>query len=74
MRAIISAGNNGRSAVMETEHLTQSGVTKHLFHKSVYQKLSRDLVYANLQAVEWLTESFISRHRNILLDYGYTYG
>ena len=70
---VISADKNGGLAFIETKHLTKCGVEEHLSNTTVYKKLSRGAAYGRLQGVEILMESFISRHRDQLPDYEYTY-
>ena len=70
---VISADKNGGLAFVETKYLTKCGVEEHLSNTAVYKKLSRGATYGQLQGVERLMESFISRHRDHLPDHEYTY-
>ena len=70
---ISSTAKNGGLAIIETKYLTKCGVEEHFSNTAVYKKLSRGATYGQLQGVERLMESFISRHRDHLPDHEYTY-
>ena len=60
MHKVISADKNCGFAIIETEHLTERGVSEHLGNPTVYKRLTQGEAIGQLQGVERLIESFIS--------------
>ena len=70
---MISADKNCGLAFVETECLTERGITDHLSNEDVYKRLSKREALGQLEGVERLMESFISQHCEGLSKAEYTY-
>ena len=70
---IISADKNCGLAIVETEFLTERGISDHLSNQEVYKRLSKKEAVGQLEGVERLIESFISKYSEELSKAEYTY-
>ena len=70
---IISADKNCGLAIVETEFLTERGISDHLSNQEVYKRLSKKEAAGQLEGVERLIESFISKYSEELSKAEYTY-
>jgi hypothetical protein len=70
---IISADKNCGLSIIETEFLTQRGISDHLSNSKVYKRLSKREALGQLEGVERMLQSFVSKHADRLSEAEYTY-
>ena len=70
---IISADKNCGFALIETEHLTEHGISEHLNDEYVSQRISKQLAYSYLLWVEMMLQSFYSKWQDAMSEAEHTY-
>ncbi|KAL7553431.1 hypothetical protein ACHAWF_017429 [Thalassiosira exigua] len=70
---VIMADKNCGDACIDTEHLTERGVTEHLGNSKVYLRMTKKEAYAHLAGVERMVASFASKWQDNLSKAEHTY-
>ena len=70
---VIMADKNCGDACIDTEHLTERGVTEHLGNSKVYIRMTKKEAYAHLAGVERMVASFASKWQDNLSKAEHTY-